>query len=90
MSTWVRPWRYGHRNELELDSLADRLLCNPDLRTDIQERRVTVRKQEFMARVIALSDKTGTPFTEQLAAVIERATEHTIHHTTTSKEAATA
>jgi hypothetical protein len=77
---------------LELDSLADRLIHDTKLRSDVvdshcqvEQPPMTVVHAQFRERVRKLASGQGRTFGEQLVLVLERAIEHI---TATSKGAA--
>lgn len=83
MSTYT-GWRQGGPVEVETDSLADQLICNPSLRAEVLQR-VGVRSvgepsrayKEWKHRSNSLADARNIKRCRQVELIIERAIEHT-------------
>lgn len=75
-TTYTRPWRFGAIWECELDSLADRLLCDADLRDMIIAHPDEPEVVEFVGRARKLAETQGRSYPDQLGLIIERAVEH--------------
>jgi hypothetical protein len=78
----MRVWRYGASWEVELDSLADRLIHDTALRQFVSQHpsppieSFTVNAVEWQRRVRKLAQNRHRTYVEQLEIIIQRATDH--------------